>query len=242
METTTDLLPSQPAHPRVTIATSTVKKEKIIPTYYGFEKFHPQFLQCFANRRAFLIVFCITCVLQGTFHTYFVAVITTLEKLFNIPSRTIGTLMMASEVGQVRCAARSSSRTTRAKGTVRAGWVSALRSSPLRRYSALHPIFYYLRKILQSLQCQEEGMRLSSFAQPCKMKPVTAFPWRLILMKRNTIFLGSFLPVCYRLGSEILRFLRSGFLIWMITLLIEIRRCIFVSCHGYSRIFLLPWK
>ena len=62
----------------------------------------PNSLQWMVNKKAFLIVFCMTCVLQGTFHTYFVAVITTLEKLFSIPSRTTGTLMMAAEIGQVK--------------------------------------------------------------------------------------------------------------------------------------------
>lgn len=68
---------------------------------YGWCSLTPQCVQFMVNRKAFLIVFCVTCVLQGTFHTYFVAVITTLEKLFSIPSQVTGTLMMGSEIGQV---------------------------------------------------------------------------------------------------------------------------------------------
>jgi len=47
------------------------------------------------------LVYSLTTVLQGTFHTYFVSVITTLEKLFSIPSRTTGILMATTEIGQV---------------------------------------------------------------------------------------------------------------------------------------------
>ncbi|CAL8113706.1 unnamed protein product [Orchesella dallaii] len=71
---------------------------------YGWCSFTPSCIQFLVNKKAFLFVFCITCVLQGTFHTYFVAVITTLEKLFSIPSQVTGTLMMGSEIGQVSSA------------------------------------------------------------------------------------------------------------------------------------------
>jgi hypothetical protein len=68
---------------------------------YGLLGVYPRPLQVLVNKKAFLVVFCLTCVLQGTFHTYFVSVITTFEKLFNVPSQTVGALMMASEIGQV---------------------------------------------------------------------------------------------------------------------------------------------
>jgi len=39
--------------------------------------------------------------LQGMYYTYFVSVITTIEKLFQIKSKTTGMLMSATEVGQI---------------------------------------------------------------------------------------------------------------------------------------------
>lgn len=39
--------------------------------------------------------------LQGMYYTYFVSVITTIEKLFQIKSRTTGLLMSVTEIGQI---------------------------------------------------------------------------------------------------------------------------------------------
>lgn len=44
------------------------------------------------------------CFLQGMYYTYFVSVITTIEKLFQIKSKTTGMLMSATEVGQISTA------------------------------------------------------------------------------------------------------------------------------------------
>lgn len=41
---------------------------------------------------------------QGMYYTYFVSVITTIEKLFQIKSKTTGLLMSATEVGQISTA------------------------------------------------------------------------------------------------------------------------------------------
>lgn len=41
---------------------------------------------------------------QGMYYTYFVSVITTIEKLFQIKSKTTGLLMSATEVGQIMTA------------------------------------------------------------------------------------------------------------------------------------------
>lgn len=40
-------------------------------------------------------------VLQGMYYTYFVSVITTIEKLFQIQSKTTGIIMSATEIGQI---------------------------------------------------------------------------------------------------------------------------------------------
>lgn len=67
----------------------------------GIWSFRPSWLQPFANKKAFLIVFCLTSVLQGMYYTYFVSVLTTIEKLFQIQSKTTGIIMSATEIGQI---------------------------------------------------------------------------------------------------------------------------------------------
>ncbi|GLG94987.1 Solute carrier organic anion transporter family member [Gryllus bimaculatus] len=61
----------------------------------------PGWLQVFASKQAFLVTFCIAWVLQGMYYTYFVSVITTIEKLFQIQSKTTGIIMSATEIGQI---------------------------------------------------------------------------------------------------------------------------------------------
>ena len=50
----------------------------------------PRWLQPLASKQMFLAIFCLACVLQGMFYTYFVSVLTTIEKLFQIQSKTTG--------------------------------------------------------------------------------------------------------------------------------------------------------
>lgn len=57
----------------------------------------------FASKEAFLVTFCLTWVLQGMFATYFVSVITTIEKLFQLQSKMTGIIMSATEIGQISC-------------------------------------------------------------------------------------------------------------------------------------------
>lgn len=61
----------------------------------------PKWIQFFASKQAFLVTFCITWVLQGMYYTYFVSVITTIEKLFQLQSKTTGFIMSATEIGQI---------------------------------------------------------------------------------------------------------------------------------------------
>lgn len=61
----------------------------------------PAWLQKFANKKAFLAIFCLTSVLQGMYYTYFVSVLTTIEKLYQIQSKTTGMIMSATEIGQI---------------------------------------------------------------------------------------------------------------------------------------------
>lgn len=69
--------------------------------YCGVCGFKPAFLRSFANKKAFITVFCMTSVLQGMFYTYFVSALTTIEKLYQIRSTTTGLLMSAAEIGQI---------------------------------------------------------------------------------------------------------------------------------------------
>lgn len=70
-------------------------------TICGLGPFAPKWLQKFASKQMFLIVFCITWVLQGMYHTYFVSAITTIERLFQIQSKITGIIMSATEIGQI---------------------------------------------------------------------------------------------------------------------------------------------
>lgn len=57
--------------------------------------------QRFASTNFFMVIFLLAYVLQGCYFTYFVSVITTIEKLFHIKSATIALLLNFSEVGQI---------------------------------------------------------------------------------------------------------------------------------------------
>ncbi|XP_071535324.1 solute carrier organic anion transporter family member 74D [Panulirus ornatus] len=61
----------------------------------------PSWVQRLATKQMFLIVFSLTSVLQGMFYTYFVSVLTTVEKLFQLKSKTTGIIMSATEMGQI---------------------------------------------------------------------------------------------------------------------------------------------
>ncbi|XP_026320164.1 solute carrier organic anion transporter family member 2A1-like isoform X2 [Hyposmocoma kahamanoa] len=55
----------------------------------------------FHSTRVFMLVFLSGWVVQGMFLTYFVSVTTTVEKLFKVESKTTGTLLAATEIGQI---------------------------------------------------------------------------------------------------------------------------------------------
>ncbi|XP_070494432.1 solute carrier organic anion transporter family member 74D [Chironomus tepperi] len=55
----------------------------------------------FASTNFFMVVFLLAYVLQGCYFTYFVSVITTIEKLFQIKSAVIALLLNFSEAGQI---------------------------------------------------------------------------------------------------------------------------------------------
>ncbi|XP_050689028.1 solute carrier organic anion transporter family member 74D-like [Eriocheir sinensis] len=61
----------------------------------------PRWAQVFAVKQVFLVVFSLTSVLQGMFYTYYVSVLTTVERLFQFKSKTTGIIMSATEMGQI---------------------------------------------------------------------------------------------------------------------------------------------
>lgn len=67
----------------------------------GIFSYRPRWMQPLANKKVFLAVFCLTSVLQGMYYTYFVSVLTTIEKLYQIQSKTTGLIMSATEIGQI---------------------------------------------------------------------------------------------------------------------------------------------
>lgn len=88
----------------------------------GLCSLRPKWLQRLANKQSFLTIFCLTSVLQGMvsrnqmmtagcidvwnlwreqYYTYFVSVLTTIEKLYQIQSKTTGIIMSATEIGQI---------------------------------------------------------------------------------------------------------------------------------------------
>lgn len=67
----------------------------------GLGSLRPKWSQSLANKQSFLTMFCLTSVLQGMYYTYFVSVLTTIEKLYQIQSKTTGILMSATEIGQI---------------------------------------------------------------------------------------------------------------------------------------------
>lgn len=75
--------------------------EKEDDVHCGLGPCTPKWMNIFANKKSFLVTFCITWVLQGMYYTYFVSVITTIEKLFQLQSKTTGIIMSATEIGQI---------------------------------------------------------------------------------------------------------------------------------------------
>ncbi|KAK8384253.1 hypothetical protein O3P69_009187 [Scylla paramamosain] len=61
----------------------------------------PRWAQRLATKQVFLAVFCATSVLQGMYYTYYVSVLTTVERLFQFKSKTTGVIMSATEMGQI---------------------------------------------------------------------------------------------------------------------------------------------
>lgn len=57
--------------------------------------------QRLANKKTFLVIYCLTTVLQGMFYTYFASGLSTIQKLYGISSQVTGIIMSATEIGQI---------------------------------------------------------------------------------------------------------------------------------------------
>lgn len=53
------------------------------------------------KKKIFLLVFCLASVTQGMYSTYFVSILTTIERIYQIQSKTAGAIMSATEIGQI---------------------------------------------------------------------------------------------------------------------------------------------
>ncbi|XP_065566169.1 solute carrier organic anion transporter family member 74D-like isoform X3 [Artemia franciscana] len=70
-------------------------------TTCGIGPFQGKWLQKFANKKTYILVYSIVGTLQSMFFTYFVAVLTTVEKQFRFKSRTSGIVLSGNEVSQI---------------------------------------------------------------------------------------------------------------------------------------------
>ncbi|GIY31412.1 solute carrier organic anion transporter family member 4A1 [Caerostris extrusa] len=64
----------------------------------GIGRFKPKWMQKFADPKVYLIIFCTVGVLEGAYFTYFVGVLTTLEKRFGFESQLSGIIFIADNI------------------------------------------------------------------------------------------------------------------------------------------------
>ncbi|XP_018326966.1 solute carrier organic anion transporter family member 5A1 [Agrilus planipennis] len=83
----------------------TIRKLTDDETLCGFWIFKGRFLQKFANKKAFIILYGILGCLYGSTFAYFNGTITTLEKRFKITSRTTGIITVGNDLSQLLVAA-----------------------------------------------------------------------------------------------------------------------------------------
>jgi len=70
-------------------------------TRFGMCGRYPDWLQCFANPRVFLVAFCIQNILQGIVFSYLLGTGTSIERHFKFDSKTIGLLLTLGEIGPI---------------------------------------------------------------------------------------------------------------------------------------------
>lgn len=65
---------------------------------FGISCFKPAWLQRFANPKVYLVIFCMIGVLQGAYFTYFIGVLSTLEKRYAFESKISGIILIADNI------------------------------------------------------------------------------------------------------------------------------------------------
>lgn len=78
-----------------------VKPQEITGDNCGIGNCSPRWLQRFANPKLYLFIFSALAILQGAYFTYFVGVITTLEKRFSFRSKVTAYIMVAENVSPI---------------------------------------------------------------------------------------------------------------------------------------------
>ncbi|XP_055947690.1 solute carrier organic anion transporter family member 74D-like isoform X2 [Argiope bruennichi] len=77
---------------------SEYEESKEIEYKCGIGKFKPKWMQRFADPKVYLVIFCTVGVLEGAYFTYFVGVLTTLEKRFGFESQLSGVIFIADNI------------------------------------------------------------------------------------------------------------------------------------------------
>ncbi|KAK7086589.1 hypothetical protein SK128_027749 [Halocaridina rubra] len=76
-------------------------EEELEETRCGIGPCKPAWLQRFATKEAYMLVYCMVGVVQGLFFTYSVSVISTIEKRFKLTSKQTGILMSGNDIAQI---------------------------------------------------------------------------------------------------------------------------------------------
>lgn len=69
----------------------------------GLGAWRPSWLQKLANHHIFTCVFFLNGIVQGMMHSYFTAVLTTIEKAFGIQSSVLGVILSGNDISQILC-------------------------------------------------------------------------------------------------------------------------------------------
>ncbi|XP_073826986.1 organic anion transporting polypeptide 33Ea [Musca autumnalis] len=67
----------------------------------GLAKWHPAWMQRYANSKMFMAVYGLMGTIQAMSYMYFVVTLTTIEKRFKIPSQTTGIILSGNEISQI---------------------------------------------------------------------------------------------------------------------------------------------
>ncbi|XP_023221313.1 solute carrier organic anion transporter family member 4C1-like [Centruroides sculpturatus] len=70
-------------------------------TTCGIGTWKPKWLQWFATQQHYIVIYCILSILQGAYFTYFIGIITTLEKRFSFKSRISTSILIANNISPI---------------------------------------------------------------------------------------------------------------------------------------------